>query len=142
MLVVEPALDTDVANIVKLASRELRVDAASWPARHHSCCLVARDIPTNHIVGFALADREDPCIGHILAIAVEGDHRGRGIGSALLSRVRQQMTQEGAMELVLDVRGDNQGAQEFYGRHGFRPEGRVSQAYPDGEDAIHLVRPI
>jgi ribosomal-protein-alanine N-acetyltransferase len=111
-------------------------------AMAHACCMVARDVPTDRIVGFALARREQPCEGHIMALAVDSMHRGEGIGRALLGGVRHEMLREGAMRLSLEVRADNQRAQAFYVRNGFHPEGLESHAYDDGMDAVRFARAI
>jgi ribosomal-protein-alanine N-acetyltransferase len=103
--------------------------------------LVARDVPTNRVVGFALASSES-CEGHLLAIAVDRQFRGAGIGSALLRNVRQEMTRSGAMRLKLEVRADDRAAQQFYTRHGFAPEGLESHVYSDGSDAVRMARPL
>lgn len=141
MLVVEPARDSDVVNVVRLAGSALGVDPSTWHMQA-PCCMVARDVDHNRIVGFALADRDAPCEGHLLALAVDSERRGQGLGGALLERVRHQMRTEGALRLSLDVRADNQDAMAFYRRHGFAPEGLQPDAYPDGEGAVHLSRPL
>ena len=141
MLVVEPVQEDQVADVVRLAGNALRLD----PTRaemNQPCCMVAREVATGRIMGFALADRQAACESHLLALAVDGHHRGEGIGSRLLERVRHQMRQEGAMRMVLDVRADDRAAQAFYVRHGFSPEGLHRQAYPDGEDAVQYARPL
>ncbi len=104
--------------------------------------LVARDVRKNTIVGFVVGAREAPCEGKVLAIAVDDEHRGQGLGSALLKRLRSQMALTGAYRLTLEVRADDPKAQSFYMRHGFAPDGLLEHQYSDGCDALRLVRPL
>ena len=146
MLVVEPVRDGDLDPVAWLAYRALQEQYdADWLAHHarttQGTFLVARDIPTNRIVGFALADQE-ACEGHLLALAVDRQRRGEGIGSALLKNVRDHMARQGAYRLSLEVRADDQKAQVFYSRHGFAPLGLEAHVYSDGSDAVKMARPL
>ena len=145
MLVVEPMRNADAGSVARLAERALTESYdPAWlaeQAHNGSTCLVARDVPTDRVVGFALAANES-CEGHLLAIAVDRQFRGAGIGSALLRNVRQEMTRAGAFKLKLEVRADDRATQEFYSRHGFAPEGLESHVYSDGGDAVRMARPL
>lgn len=140
MLVVEPAGDEDILGVMRLAGNALAADPSTWHL-HHPCCMVAKDVTTGRLAGFALADHE-ACEGHLLALAVDGGRRGEGIGGRLLERVRYQMQREGALRMHLDVRAGDLAAQDFYRRHGFHAEGLQQRVYPDGEDAVHFARPL
>jgi [ribosomal protein S18]-alanine N-acetyltransferase len=146
MLVVEPVRDGDVDPVAWLAYRALQEQYdPDWLAHHarasQGTFLVARDIPTNRIVGFALADQQ-ACEGHLLALAVDSQRRGEGIGSALLKNVRDHLARQGAYKMSLEVRADDPKAQVFYTRHGFFPEGLESHVYSDGSDAVKMARPL
>src|SRR5688572_33492657 len=89
MLVVEPVRNADVDPVARLALDSLQERyAAEWLARHANVAkgtfLVARDVPTNQIVGFALAEKNEGQ-GHLLALAVDAQRRGQGSGRALLA---------------------------------------------------------
>jgi ribosomal-protein-alanine N-acetyltransferase len=146
MLVVEPVQDGDLDPVAWLAFKALREQYdPNWLAEHAKThtgtFLVAREVPTNRVVGFALADQES-CEGHLLALAVDSQRRGEGIGTALLKNVRDHLTRQGAYKLSLEVRADDQKAQVFYRRHGFAPEGLDSHVYSDGSDAVRMGRPL
>lgn len=146
MLVVEPVRDGDVDPVAWLAYRALQEQYdPDWLAQHarsnQGTFLVARDIPTNRIVGFALADQQ-ACEGHLLALAVDAQRRGEGIGSALLKNVRDHLARQGAYKMSLEVRADDPKAQVFYTRHGFFPEGLESHVYSDGSDAVKMARSL
>ncbi len=145
MLVVEPARKEDVEAVSRLAARTLSEQYdPRWLAAHMgegSPFWVARDVRTNQLVGFALADREG-VEGHLLAIGVDKANRSRGIGSALVKTVRTDLAKAGAYRLRLEVRADDPAAQAFYARHGFAPEGLEEAVYRDGGDAVMMARPL
>lgn len=145
MLVVEPADRRDLTQVARLAAEALSERySTEWILEHadDGRVVVAREISTGQILGFAMARHEEPCQGHLLALAVDRRHRGQGIGSALLRRVGAEMARTGAYCLCLEVRADDPAAQAFYLRHGFHPEGMASHVYSDGADAVRLARPL
>ena len=75
--------------------------------------------------------------GHITAIAVHPDQRGRGIGELLLLGLLDQAYDLGAEQLTLEVRVSNTVAQRLYVKYGFRGHGERKRYYTDnGEDAL------
>lgn len=147
MLVVEPVRNADVDPVARLALDALKERyTAEWLAAHaagaqQGTFLVARDVPTNQVVGFALAEANET-EGHLLALAVDAKRRGQGIGRALLADVREQMRRQGAMRLRLDVRWDDPAARRFYARQGFAPNGIKENVYADGADALEMAKPL
>lgn len=146
MLVVEPVRNSDVDPVARLAVQTLQERyAPEWLAEHanldNGTFLVARDIPTNQVVGFALAQTGE-AEGHLLALAVDSQRRGQGIGRALLADVREHMRRQGAMRLKLDVRWDDPSARRFYARQGFAPAGIKEGVYSDGSDALEMAKPL
>jgi [ribosomal protein S18]-alanine N-acetyltransferase len=94
--------------------------------------------------GFALsrsaADEEE-----LLLIAVHPDHRGKGIGGALLERFLAAAQAHGARRLFLEMREGNR-AETLYRRFGFERVGRRRHYYRRGSasplDAITFAREI
>lgn len=92
--------------------------------------------------GFALsrgaADEEE-----LLLIAVHPDHRGRGVGAALLERFVAAAGARGSRRLFLEMREGNR-AEALYRRHGFESVGRRRHYYRRGSasplDAITFAR--
>jgi ribosomal protein S18 acetylase RimI-like enzyme len=56
---------------------------------------------------------------YVISLAVAPEHRGRGIGSALLRRVVEEALGSGLRSVALDVAASNDGAIRFYEREGF-----------------------
>jgi ribosomal protein S18 acetylase RimI-like enzyme len=76
-------------------------------------------------------------------LAVERQHRGRGIGSALLAALIDVARTAGYEELTLHVRRDNDGARRLYERTGFAEARVVSRYYqPSGADAVVMTLDI
>lgn len=57
-------------------------------------------------------------------LAVDEDHRARGIGSALVSSVEERARTGSSVRLAVDVWGRNERAKRFYERHGLTVESR------------------
>lgn len=83
--------------------------------------------------GLMAADGE----GHVMNLAVRPDARGRGLGTALLSRLIASAREGGLRRLTLEVRPSNAGAIQLYHRAGFFEVGRRPGYYADsGEDGL------
>jgi ribosomal-protein-alanine N-acetyltransferase len=74
---------------------------------------------------------------HIANIAVHPDYRNRGIGKQLLEAALKSAILSGAREAMLEVRANNQVAQEMYRQFGFEVVSRRPRYYRDNnEDAL------
>lgn len=131
----------DVEDAARVAQRCFageteRPDFSDELGRSVARCWVARR--GERLVGYALgwlaADR-----GEVMSIGVEPAERGQGIGRALLERLASRMREEGATELVLEVRAGNGAAVALYEAMGFDRVGRRARYYGDGEDALTYV---
>src|SRR5215212_10048406 len=71
---------------------------------------------------------------HINNIAVRPELRGRGFGSALLSRVIEEGRAVGAARATLEVRRSNDDARRLYERFGFRVAGVRRDYYTDATE--------
>ncbi len=75
--------------------------------------------------------------GHVTAIAVAPEYRGRGIGELVLNGLIDQAISLNADMLTLEVRISNLVAQQMYLKYGFRPAGTRPRYYTDNsEDAL------
>jgi ribosomal-protein-alanine acetyltransferase len=77
--------------------------------------------------------------GDIQTIAVDPEHRGSGLGRALMHALIDEARRRGATEVFLEVRADNPVARGLYESLGFAEIG-VRRGYyqPDGVDAIAM----
>jgi [ribosomal protein S18]-alanine N-acetyltransferase len=74
---------------------------------------------------------------HVMNVAVDPDHRGRGIASMLLERLFELTGDDGRRGYTLEVRVSNATAIRLYERLGFEPRGIRRGYYTDNrEDAL------
>lgn len=82
------------------------------------------------VVGHLYVQRErHPVTRHVatLGIAVAADHRGRGIGTALMTEAFGWAKDVGVEKFVLSVYPNNRRAIALYERFGFEQEGRLAR---------------
>jgi ribosomal-protein-alanine N-acetyltransferase len=80
--------------------------------------------------------------GQIVTLDVNPDHRRCGIGRLLLRTAERHLAESGNREVRLQVAVDNTTAREFYEGLGYEPAERLPEYYPDGTDALELVKQI
>jgi len=77
----------------------------------------------------------------IQTIGVRRSHWGRGVGTALLRALLEEAVRRQSPQVLLEVRADNERAQELYRRFGFVPVRRRRHYYqPSGVDALVMRR--
>jgi ribosomal-protein-alanine N-acetyltransferase len=102
---------------------------------------------------FALGDDRGIALGRVaadeaelLTIAVLPEHRGAGLGRALLTAFEAQAARAGARIAHLEVAADNHAAHALYIRQGYAETGRRKGYYrqPDGHrtDALTMARAL
>jgi [ribosomal protein S18]-alanine N-acetyltransferase len=93
------------------------------------------------LVGYLVCSRYDE-VWHVMNIAVEPEHRHRGIATALMRALFAEADRPGA-QYTLEVRPSNAGAVSMYERLGFRSAGRRPGYYHDNrEDALVMWRVV
>lgn len=91
-----------------------------------------------YVVAWFVADQ-----GEIANIAVAPDHRGHGVGRALLDAALSEAEARGISAVFLEVRDSNRRARELYASRGFEEVGRRRRYYRKPvEDAIVLRRTL
>ena len=73
------------------------------------------------------ADRRDV---HVYQVWVAPEHRGRGVGQALLGAVIAWARESGVRQISLDVTCSNTAAMRLYARAGFLPTGEPEPLRP------------
>ena len=90
------------------------------------------------VAGYVVCSRYAD-VWHVMNVAVDPEHRRRGIGAALLEHLLAEVGDDAA--LTLEVRRTNAQAMRLYERHGFRAAGVRRRYYQDnGEDALVMWR--
>jgi ribosomal-protein-alanine N-acetyltransferase len=90
------------------------------------------------VTGYVVCSRYAD-VWHVMNVAVDPDHRRRGLGRALLEHLLGEVGEDAA--LTLEVRRTNTPAMRLYERLGFRPAGIRRRYYQDnGEDALVMWR--
>jgi ribosomal protein S18 acetylase RimI-like enzyme len=88
-------------------------------------------------VGFALLNFSGAFVGYLQTLCVAPDHRGCGVGSALLAFTEEQVFARSA-NFFLCVSDFNEGAQRLYLRHGFTLVGRLDDYLVPGHAELLL----
>jgi [ribosomal protein S18]-alanine N-acetyltransferase len=113
-----------------------REELALTDTRHY---LVAEDEDEGAVVGYAgLIAYDDEA--HVATIGVTGSRQGEGTGALLLDALLAEADRRSPV-VLLEVRADNEHAQELYRRRGFAEIGRRRGYYqPSGTDAVVMRR--
>ena len=77
--------------------------------------------------------------GHVVSVAVLEQHRGKGIGKALMLEGINGVLNRKSDEIYLEVRVSNTQAIQMYQRLGFQIKSRLRSYYRDGEDAYLMA---
>ena len=77
--------------------------------------------------------------GHVVSVAVFDQHRGKGIGKALMLEGIHGVLSRKSDEIYLEVRVSNTQAIRMYQRLGFQIKSRLRSYYRDGEDAYLMA---
>jgi len=98
-------------------------------------------------VGFAMlgpVNREPPypVTAELLAIAVTPGRENRGIGGLLLKTVIRRARDLDVEFTVLHTAVGNQRGRGLFEKHGFLPSSVKKGFYPEGQDALMMVRPL
>jgi len=139
---------TDTPKLAAMA--RLLVEAGlpgTWDERRIRRCLRSRDCVVlaaragKRVVGFAIMEFLD-ARAHLVLLAVEPSHQGRGIGRALLEWLESTARTAGTFLIDLEVRANNLAARGFYARLGFAEAGTRRGYYAGREDAVRMARDI
>jgi ribosomal-protein-alanine N-acetyltransferase len=112
-------------------------------SKQSGICLAATMTPATggrrRLIGYLICSRYET-VWHIMNIAVDAEHQGQGVASALLAELYERVGDETA-RYTLEVRRSNRLAIGLYEREGFRAAGLRRRYYQDnGEDALVMWR--
>lgn len=94
------------------------------------------------IVGYACGFISKNGCGHLASIAVDKQHRKRGIGSMLLVSFEEKVSSLGLRCIELEVSEDNVEAIRFYEKRGYKFLKVLPNYYPDGKNALFMRKTI
>lgn len=77
--------------------------------------------------------------GHVVSVAVLDEHRGKGLGKALMQEATSGLIAKKADEIYLEVRVSNESAVKMYERLGFVIKTKIRAYYRDGEEAYLMA---
>lgn len=98
--------------------------------------LVARD--GRELIGFAIMDFGDEA-AHLSLIAVDSQHRRRGVGRSLFEWLKESALTAGIAVVKLELRAGNVEAQQFYRCLGFEEIGWTAGYYRRRETALRMA---
>ncbi|HEX2703834.1 MAG TPA: GNAT family N-acetyltransferase [Solirubrobacteraceae bacterium] len=78
------------------------------------------------------ADGDKHAVGELLALYVDPDRRGLGVGRALVQEARARLARQGFAEACLWVLAGNEWAERFYRLDGWSPDGSRRSAKVPG----------
>jgi ribosomal protein S18 acetylase RimI-like enzyme len=81
-----------------------------------------------------------PAEGHLRGVAVLPAHAGTGVAEQLLTAAERALRERGCVRISLDTTEPLRRAIRFYGRHGFRRSGRVSDFF--GMPLVEYVKEL
>lgn len=148
------------SDLPRIAEIERQSFPHAWPAEHfirvfqrRSCDhLVAED--EIGVVGFVIYDDVDPRKSiakylrdlppsqprfHLLNLAVDPEHRRRGIGKAMLDKLKATLGPQ-RRRILLEVRETNFAAQLFFRSQGFRAISVLRDFYDDVSEDAYLMQ--
>ncbi len=115
-----------------------------WTEEEFLCCLRQRNcIGTvaeldHEIVGFMIYELHQSML-RILNVAVSPNLRRQGVGTQMVQRLVDKLSQQRRREIVLEVRETNLDAQLFFANGGFRALSVLRNHYDDTlEDAYYM----
>jgi ribosomal-protein-alanine N-acetyltransferase len=77
--------------------------------------------------------------GHVVSVAVLDQHRGKGVGKALMLEAIDGVLSRKSDEIYLEVRISNTQAIRMYQNLGFQIKSKLRTYYRDGEDAYLMA---
>lgn len=92
------------------------------------------------MIGFVLAMIDLDSTGHIIAICIDPEYQGSGLGRQLMQMAEKAFNTRGVRLLRLEVRVSNRHAQHLYVKMGYIIVDRILKYYTNGEDGYLMLK--
>jgi [ribosomal protein S18]-alanine N-acetyltransferase len=112
---------------------------------HPRCTCWIAEQPESTLAGFVIIERallRGRPAGHIVTLDVDPAARRHGLGTLLMQTAEQQMKEEGAALMSLEVAENNAAARHFYRNLGFIARGKIAKYYGGTIDAEVMEKTI
>jgi [ribosomal protein S18]-alanine N-acetyltransferase len=112
---------------------------------HPRCSCWIAEHPGSKLAGFVIIERahlDGRPSGHIVTLDVDPAARRHGLGTLLMQTAEEQLKQEGAAFMSLEVAENNLAARHFYRNLGFVPRGKIANYYGGTIDAEVMEKAI
>jgi [ribosomal protein S18]-alanine N-acetyltransferase len=122
-------------------------ELAWYVGREKAFALVAEDAgggpgQQRKLAGFIIADRQRGSTGHIITIDVLPKARRCQLGSTLLTAAEKWLRDAGCSGVKLETAVNNTAAIAFYQRHGYTVVRTLHHYYPNGVDALRMMKAL
>jgi len=132
----------DMADVLRI---EQSCFDQAWTEEEFLCCLRQRNCigmvaeADHEILGFMIYELHKAKL-RILNFAVSSSAQRQGVGTCMVQRLIDKLSQQRRKEILLDVRETNLAAQMFYKKQGFRAVHVLREHYDDTtEDAYVMI---
>ncbi|MEO6726600.1 MAG: N-acetyltransferase [Blastocatellia bacterium] len=105
---------------------------------------IARQIRSdcNEMAAFGIGVIEDNGIGHITTVGVAPEYRRRGLARLTLHEIERSFAARSVTTIRLEVRVNNQAAQQLYEQIGYVIIQRMGKYYSNGDDGYLMVKSL
>ena len=105
---------------------------------------IARQIRSDYdeMAAFGIGVIEDSGIGHVTTVGVAPEYRRRGLARLILHEIERSFSARSVSTIRLEVRVNNQAAQQLYEQVGYVIIQRMNRYYSNGDDGYLMVKSL
>ena len=132
----------DMADVLRIEQESFDFN---WTEEDFLACLRQRNCIgmvaelDNRVIGFMIYELHKTRL-HVINFAVAREHRRLGIGSQMIAKLVNKLSQQRRHEILLEVRETNLGAQKFFQSQSFKAVCVVRNRYEDSEEDAYVMR--
>ena len=105
---------------------------------------IARQIRSDYdeMAAFGIGVIEENSIGHVTTVGVAPEYRRRGLARLILHEIERSFAARSVTTIRLEVRVNNQAAQQLYEQVGYVIIQRMGRYYSNGDDGYLMVKSL